>query len=72
MLRPPPSAELGDVWRIETDAFLPLLRQFHAGATGTLHHLNVCAEGAYATLAARNGSTALVVTRVHAEFELAP
>jgi len=65
---------VGDTWRIDPEAALPFLRQFHPGATAELHHdggFGVAAHGAWACLRLLTDEYAEVYLRVHAEFLLA-
>lgn len=64
---------LGEVWKIDAEAALPFLRQFHPGATAGLHHDNgtgLGAPGGWACLRALSPKYAEVFLRVHAEFVL--
>jgi hypothetical protein len=71
---PPDAVAVGDTWRLDPESALPLLRQFHPGATADLHHdsgLGVSAHGAWACLRLLTEEHAEVCFRVHAEFRLA-
>lgn len=71
---PPPTAAVGDVWRLDPEDALPLLRQLHPGATADLHHdggMGLSAHGAWACLRTSTPQRVEVVFRVHAEFLLA-
>ena len=67
---PKEGAAVGDVWELDGGRLLPLLKQFHAGATLKLHHDFVAAPGAYACLRARDDRHDEVVFRLHAEIVL--
>ncbi len=69
---PPETAVVGETWKIDADAALPLLRQLHEGATTRLHHGFGASPGAWACLRAVDGDRAEVLFRVHAEFVLVP
>jgi hypothetical protein len=71
---PPGAVAVGDAWRVDAEAVLPLLRQLHAGATAELHHdggLGLGAHGAWACLRLLDAAHAEICFRVHAEFLLA-
>lgn len=70
---------VGETWPVDPKHLLPFLRQFHPGATDTLHHgdfggmpapAGVAAPGAWACLRAVGPERAEVMVRVHAEFRL--
>ena len=61
------SVAVGDVWELDSDRIIPFLRQFHPGATTTLHQGE---EGAFACLRALSSVYAEIVFRIHAEFTL--
>ena len=72
-LLPTDPVAVGDTWRIDVEQVLPLLRQFHAGATAELHHdggMGLGALGGWGCLRALGATHAEVAFRVHAEFLL--
>ena len=71
-LLPPEGAEPGATWPLDARPCLPLLRQFHPGATLDLHHGFGAQEGAAATLLASSPERLDVLFRVHAEIEAVP
>ena len=65
---PSSSVTVGDVWKLDLDAVIPFLSQFHPGATGKLKHGQ---KGAFACLRALSQDYADISFRIHAEFTLA-
>ena len=65
---PSSSVAVGDVWKLDLDAVIPFLSQFHPGATGKLRHGQ---KGAFACLRALSPDYADIMFRIHAEFTLA-
>lgn len=65
---PPADSKVGEVWKIEADKFLPLLRQFHPGVTHKLHGSNN--RGAFGCVMSVNKNELRVRYRVHAEIRL--
>jgi hypothetical protein len=66
-----PETKVGDVFAIDAEELLPLLRQIHPGAT-TRFRSGVQAPGAFACLRAATDDVMVFVVRVHGEFELLP
>lgn len=60
---------VGDVWRLQQRDFIPILQQFHPGATTRLRWGE---EGAYGCLRAVSERYAELTFRVHGELELVP
>lgn len=67
---PTEPVQVGTVWRIDPESFLPLFRQFHPGAEVRLHFRNWATSGAWACLMHMDERMAEVALRVHAEFRL--
>ena len=67
-LIPPADAQPGEVYELDMEKFIPLIRQLHAGATHQLHHGGP--EGGYTCIAAENERYRRIRTRAHAEFKL--
>ena len=63
---PPKSVSVGELWQIEEEGVLELLRQLHANPTLDMHN----SRGLWACLRAYNDEIADVVFRIHAEFDL--
>ena len=61
---------VGHVWKLDVNAVLPFLQQFHPGATGEMHKVGLESEGAFACLRALSPTHAEIVFRIHAEFQL--
>ncbi len=60
---------VGDVWRVDVRAALPLLRQLHPGATHAMHHgFAVAAPGGFGCLRAVDEAHAEIRLRLHADF----
>ena len=64
---PPSTANVGDVWDLDTKRILPFLRQFHPGAT---MNLGYGGNKAKACLRAISPEYADIVFRIHARFTL--
>lgn len=62
---PQKSVSVGELWQIEEEGVLELLRQLHANPT-----LDMRSGGSWACLRAYNDEIADVVFRIHAEFDL--
>ena len=62
---------VGDLWEIEQDGLLALLRQLHPNPHLDMHINSGDSRGAWACLRAYNAEIAHIVFRVHAEFRLA-
>ncbi len=71
-LLPPEGTAAGAAWRLVAAPFLPFLRQFHPGATLTLHHGYGSQVGAVATLLSESPTRFDVLFRLHAEIEAIP
>ena len=69
-MMPPQSVKTGDVWKVDPERIVPLLKQFHSGAQAKLHHGAVSAPGGWACLSALDQQIAEIRFRVHAEFLL--
>ena len=70
---PPSTANVGDVWDLDSEGILPFLRQFHSGATTEItisSHRTQRAEGSKACLRAISPNYAEIVFRIHAQFVL--
>ena len=65
---PTSTVAVGDVWKLDLDAVIPFLSQFHPGATSELRHGQ---KGAFACLRALSQDYADILFRIHAEFTLA-
>lgn len=57
---------VGDVWKIDENELLPLLKQFHDGASCKLHHGGP--TGAYGCLIGKSGNLINVLMRLHGEL----
>lgn len=64
------SVSVGEVWQIEADGILELLRQLHPNPNLDMHINQGDSHGAWACLRAYNTEFADIVFRVHAEFKL--
>ena len=64
------SVSVGEVWQIEEDGLLELLRQFHPNPNLDMHLNPGDSRGAWACLRAYNAEFADIVFRIHAEFKL--
>jgi hypothetical protein len=65
---------VGDTWPVRVDDVIPLLKQFHTGATDALHHdggTGIGAHGGWACLAHLDQAHAEIRFRLHAEFLIA-
>ena len=62
--------EVGGVWEVDPERVVPILKQFHAGASAKLHHGAVSAPGGWACLSSLNNKFAEISFRIHAEFKL--
>ena len=65
------SVSVGEVWEIEQDSLLELLRQLHPNPHLDMHINSGDSRGAWACLRAYNAEFADIMFRVHAEFRLA-
>ncbi len=63
---PSKSVSVGELWQIEEEGVLELLRQLHPNPTLDMHD----SRGLWACLRAYNDEIADVVFRIHAEFDL--
>ena len=63
---PPKSVSVGELWQIEEEGVLELLRQLYPNPTLDMHDT----RGLWACLRAYNNEIADVVFRIHAEFNL--
>ena len=61
---------VGEVWQIEEDGLLELLRQLHPNPNLDMHINPGDSRGAWACLRAYNAEFADIVFRIHAEFKL--
>ena len=67
---PPTAVSIGDLWRVEEEGALTLLRQLHLNPSLDMH-INVGdSHGLWACLRAYNDQFADIVFRIHAEFVL--
>ena len=67
---PPTAVSIGDLWRVEEEGALTLLRQLHLNPSLDMH-INVGdSHGLWACLRAYNDEFAEIVFRIHAEFVL--
>ena len=64
------SVSVGEVWQIEQDGLLDLLRQLHPNPNLDMHLNSGDSRGAWACLRAYNTEFAGIVFRIHAEFKL--
>lgn len=64
------SVSVGEVWQIEQNGLLELLRQFHPNPNLDMHINSGDSSGAWACLRAYNTEFADIVFRIHAEFRL--
>lgn len=64
------SVSVSEVWQIEEDGLLELLRQLHPNPNLDMHINPGDSRGAWACLRAYNAEFADIVFRVHAEFKL--
>lgn len=64
------SVSVGEVWQIEENGLLELLRQFHPNPNLDMHLNPGDSRGAWACLRAYNAEFADIVFRIHAEFKL--
>lgn len=64
------SISVGEVWQIERDGLLKLLRQLHPNPNLDMHINQGDSHGAWACLRAYNAEFADIVFRIHAEFKL--
>ncbi len=64
------SVSVGDIWQIEQDGLLELLRQLHPNPNLDMHLNWGDSRGAWACLRAYNAEFADIVFRIHAEFKL--
>lgn len=64
------SVSVGEVWQIEQDGLLDLLRQLHPNPNLDMHLNSGDSRGAWACLRAYNAEFADIVFRIHAEFKL--
>ena len=64
------SVSVGEVWQIEQDGLLELLRQLHPNPNLDMHINSGDSRGAWACLRAYNAEFADIVFRIHAEFKL--
>lgn len=69
-LLPREAVAVGDTWPVPRDAVLPLLRQFHPGASTALHDQWGTYPGTFACLRAASDERVEILFRSHAEFEL--
>ncbi len=70
---PPSTANVGDVWELDSKGILPFLCQFHPGATTKVtvfSRRTHRSEGAKACLRAISSNYAEIVFRIHAQFVL--
>ena len=70
---PPSTANVGDIWELDSKGVLPFLRQFHPGATTEItifSHRTPKSDGAKACLRAISPNYAEIVFRIHAQFVL--
>ena len=70
---PSSTANVGDVWELDSKRVLPFLRQFHPGATTEItifSHRTPKSDGAKACLRAISPDYAEIVFRIHAQFVL--
>lgn len=63
---PKADTKIGDVWEIDETALLPLLKQFHDGASVKLHHGGP--TGAYGCLMGTKDELLNIVVRLHGEL----
>jgi len=64
------SVSVGEVWQIEENGLLELLRQFHPNPNLDMHLNPGDSRGVWACLRAYNAEFADIVFRIHAEFKL--
>ncbi|MEQ8767846.1 MAG: hypothetical protein RL885_28340 [Planctomycetota bacterium] len=74
-LLPEEPVQVGDTWKVDTEALVALLKQIHPGATSSLHHgdggkSGISAPGAWACLRAAGERHAEIVLRAHVDFLL--
>ena len=70
---PPSTANVGDIWELDSEEILPFLHQFHSGATTEItifSHRTPKSDGAKACLRAISPDYAEIVFRIHAQFVL--
>jgi hypothetical protein len=67
---PATPVKVGDTWPVSVPDLVPLLRQFHAGASAELHHQGVGSPGGWACLRTLGETQAEICFRIHAEFLL--
>ena len=65
-LAPKPQIQVGDTWRINENAMLPFLKQFHDGASVELHHNGP--TGAYGCLVGQKEDLQNILIRLHGEL----
>ena len=65
---PPSKLKFGEYWKVKIDDVIPILKQFHSGATKRLHHGGP--QGAYGVIVAENDKFRRIRSRVHAQFNL--
>ena len=65
------SVSVGEVWQIEQNGVLELLRQLHPNPNLDMHINHGDSRGMWACLRAYNAEFADIVFRIHAEFKLA-
>ena len=65
------SVSVGEVWQIEQNGVLELLRQLHPNPNLDMHINHGDSRGMWACLRAYNAELADIVFRIHAEFKLA-
>jgi hypothetical protein len=65
-MTPTPQIDVGDTWKIDAKAMLPLLQQFHQGASCELHHGGP--TGAYGCLIGRKDHLLNILIRLHGEL----
>ena len=70
---PPSTANVGDIWELDSKGIRPFLCQFHSGATTEItvsSHRTPKSDGAKACLRAISPNYAEIVFRIHAQFVL--
>lgn len=65
-MTPENGLEIGEVWKLDENSMLPLLKQFHLGASCQLHHGGP--TGAYGCLIGSKGVLQRILIRLHGEI----
>ncbi len=65
---PSDKTKFGEIWKVEIEKIIPILKQFHSGATQRLHHGGP--QGAYGAIVAENDTHRRIRIRAHAQFDL--